>query len=546
MKGKGIFSALHAASRALSAQRPLRVSNQFFGDQSILSHTIARSNGILGLPLFTRTIASSTSPFLRNDHIFHRYAGFSTAAERIYDKDVEGDAASATQIVGLSATKQNQKPRVVVLGTGWGACRLLKDLDTHIYDIVCVSPRNHMVFTPLLASTCVGTLEFRSVAEPVRIIQPALAKDPDSFFFLARCTEIDTANREVHCESVHDEATQTAGGDKFKIAYDKLVIATGAEATTFGIQGVYENAIFLRDVTNAIDIRSKLMLNLMRCEIPGMDIEERKRLLHCVVVGGGPTGVEFSGELSDFIQRDVHRKFSHVKDLIAVTLIEANEILSSFDVRLRQYATNHLTKSGVRLKRGMVKQVLPKKLILTDGSEVPYGLLVWSTGVGPSSFVKQLHFEKSHGGRVGVDDNLRVPAYEDVYAIGDCAGYLEGTGKTPLPALAQVAERQGKYLAKSLNKLGESGHARAGSGTPPVLDPFVYKHLGSMATVGRYKALVDLRESPDKAGLAMTGFKSWLIWRSAYLTRVISWRARLYVAFNWATTFLFGRDISRF
>jgi NADH:ubiquinone reductase (non-electrogenic) len=221
--------------------------------------------------------------------------------------------------------------------------------------------------------------------------------------------------------------------------------------------------------------------------------------------------------------------------------------VSSFDVRLRQYATNQLTKNKVKLKRGVVKHVLPKKIILTDGSEVPYGLLVWSTGVGPSSFVKELNqFEKSKGGRIGVDDNLRVPAYEDIYAIGDCAGYLEGTGKTPLPALAQVAERQGKYLAKSLNKLGESGHARAGSGTPPVLDPFVYKHLGSMATVGRYKALVDLRESPEKGGVSMTGFKSWLVWRSAYLTRVISWRARMYVAFNWATTFVFGRDISRF
>lgn len=457
------------------------------------------------------------------------------------------DAAAVTEFVGLPATKPNQKPRVVVLGTGWGACRLLKELDTRIYDVVCISPRNHMVFTPLLASTCVGTLEFRSVAEPVRIIQPALAKDPDSYFFLARCTDIDTSTREVHCESIYDEATRTAGGDTFKVAYDKLVIATGADATTFGIDGVHDHAIFLRDVKNAMDIRSKLMLNLMRCEIPGTDLEERKRLLHCVVVGGGPTGVEFSGELSDFIQRDVQRKFSHVKDLIAVTLIEASEILSSFDIRLRQYATNHLTKSGVKLKRGQVKHVLPKKLILTNGTEVPYGLLVWSTGVGPSTFVRKLdQFEKSKGGRIGVDDNLRVPAYEDIFAIGDCSGYLEGTGKTPLPALAQVAERQGKYLAKSLNKLGESGHARAGSGTPPVLDPFVYKHLGSMATVGRYKALVDLRESPEKGGLSMTGFKSWLVWRSAYLTRVISWRARLYVAFNWGTTFLFGRDISRF
>lgn len=529
MKGKGIFTVLQAvASRAFSGPKPFRQCNQ------VLGVSIARSNDF--------SLTRFNSPY---SHIYNRHAGLSTAAERIEDKELEREQATES-IASMPATNPNQKPRAVVLGTGWGACRLLKDLDTRHYDIICISPRNHMVFTPLLASTCVGTLEFRSVAEPVRIIQPALARDPDSYYFLAKCTDIDPSAHEVHCESVYDDQTQAAGGAKFKVAYDKLVIATGAEATTFGIQGVYENAIFLRDVKNAMEVRSKLMLNLMRCEIPGTDPEERKRLLHCVVVGGGPTGVEFSGELSDFIQRDVQRKFAHVKDAIGVTLIEANEILSTFDVRLRQYATNNLTKSGVKLKRGMVKQVFPKKLVLSDGSEVPYGLLVWSTGVGPSQFVKELPFEKSHGGRVGVDDNLRVPAYEDIYAIGDCAGYLEGTGKTPLPALAQVAEREGKYLAKSLNKLAESGHARAGSGTPPVSAPFVYKHLGSMATVGRYKALVDLRESPDKSGLSLTGFKSWLIWRSAYLTRVISWRARLYVAFNWATTFLFGRDISRF
>lgn len=197
--------------------------------------------------------------------------------------------------------------------------------------------------------------------------------------------------------------------------------------------------------------------------------------------------------------------------------------------------------------RGMVKHVLPKKLILNDGNEVPYGLLVWSTGVGPSAFIKSLeNFEKSKGGRIGVDDYLRVPAHDDVYALGDCAGYVERIGKPPLPALAQVAERQGKYLGESLNKLGKQGHGRAGAGTPFVVDPFVYKHLGSMASVGRYKALVDLRQSPEATGVSLTGFKSWIIWRSAYLTRTLSWRARLYVAFNWFTTFIFGRDISRF
>ncbi|KAK1286215.1 hypothetical protein QJS10_CPB20g00303 [Acorus calamus] len=472
---------------------------------------------------------------------------------------------------GLGPTGAGEKPRVVVLGSGWAGCRLMKGIDTSVYDVVCVSPRNHMVFTPLLASTCVGTLEFRSVAEPIARIQPSISRDPGSYFFLARCKAVDTddhtetsslepnfqsveftnseANpmipfqildilrmdrkkieifertgwRMLHCETVTD------GGNSsnlepwnFKVSYDKLVIASGAEASTFGIQGVKKHAIFLREVAHAQEIRRKLLLNLMLSDVPG----------------GGPTGVEFSGELSDFIIRDVHQRYSHVKDFIHVTLIEANEILSSFDVRLRQYATNHLTKSGVRLVRGIVKDVQPEKIILNDGTEVPYGLLVWSTGVGPSPFISSLQFPKSPGGRIGVDEWLRVPSAQD--------WILESTGKPTLPALAQVAERQGKYLAGLLNRIGKAGGGHANSSKDMELeDPFVYKHLGSMASVGRYKALVDLRQSKEAKGLSLAGFVSWFIWRSAYLTRVVSWRNRFYVAINWATTFVFGRDISR-
>ncbi|CAI0407302.1 unnamed protein product [Linum tenue] len=468
------------------------------------------------------------------------------SAERIVDDHFEHNEPKRP---GLEATKRGEKPRVVVLGTGWAACRFMKGLDTKIYDIVCISPRNHMVFTPLLASTCVGTLEFRSVAEPVNRIQPALASAPDSYFYLASCLGIDTDKHEVICETV------TNGGlpkepHQFKVAYDKLVIAAGAEPLTFGIKGVKEHAFFLREVNHAQEIRKKLLLNLMLSDSPGVPEEEKKRLLHCVVIGGGPTGVEFSGELSDFIGKDVRERFSHVKDDIKVTLIEANEILSSFDVGLRQYATNHLTKSGVRLMRGVVKEVHPKKIVLNDGTDVPYGLLVWSTGVGPSEFVKELDLPKSPGGRIGVDGWLRVPSAPDVFALGDCAGFLEETGRPVLPALAQVAERQGKYLVGLFNdrigkQNGGKANAMAGKDDIPLGDPFVYKHMGSMATVGRYKALVDLRQSKDAKGLSMAGFLSWLIWRSAYLTRVVSWRNRFYVAVNWATTFVFGRDNSR-
>ncbi|XWS18319.1 hypothetical protein CRYUN_Cryun32bG0033900 [Craigia yunnanensis] len=464
------------------------------------------------------------------------------SAEQLVESESEYDEP---RYPGLEATKPGEKPRVVVLGTGWAACRFLKGLNTKIYDVVCISPRNHMVFTPLLASTCVGTLEFRSVAEPVSRIQSALATSPNSYFYLASCIGVDTDKHEVYCETMSNgglphEAYQ------FKVAYDKLVIAAGAEPLTFGIKGVKENAYFLREVNHAQEIRKKLLLNLMLSENPGITAEEKKRRLHCVIIGGGPTGVEFSGELSDFIMRDVQERYSHVKDYIKVTLIEANEILSSFDVGLRQYATNHLTKSGVHLMRGVVKEVHPKKIVLSDGTDVPYGLLVWSTGVGPSQFVKSLNLIKSPGGRIGVDEWLRVPSVEDVFALGDCSGFLEQTGKSVLPALAQVAERQGKYLVEVFNRIGKQDGVKAFSAKDMFLgEPFVYKHLGSMASVGRYKALVDLRESKDAKGISLAGFVSWLIWRSAYLTRVVSWRNRFYVAVNWATTLVFGRDNSR-
>ncbi|PUZ72499.1 hypothetical protein GQ55_2G399000 [Panicum hallii var. hallii] len=478
----------------------------------------------------------------------HPASSAAVAAELSDAEAREPEAAAAPpprRMPSLGPTKPAEKPRLVVLGTGWAACRLLKDVDTSTYDVVCVSPRNHMVFTPLLASTCVGTLEFRSVVEPVSRIQSALATRPGSYFFLASCTGVDTRAHEVFCTAAPGDGLPS-DPYHFKIAYDKLVIASGAEPLTFNIKGVKENAIFLREVSHAQEIRKKLLTNLMLSENPGLSEEEKARLLHCVVVGGGPTGVEFSGELSDFIMRDVRERYAHVKDYVKVTLIEANEILSSFDIGLRQYATNHLSKYGVKLVRGIVKEVKPGEITLSDGTRVPYGLLVWSTGVGPSEFVKSLDLPKSPGGRIGVDEWLRVPSAPDVFALGDCAGFLEQTGKPVLPALAQVAEREGRYLARLLGRVAAQGGSKAHCiGKAELGEPFVYKHIGSMASVGRYKALVDLRENKDAKGVSMAGFISWLMWRSAYLTRVVSWRNRFYVAVNWATTLVFGRDNTR-
>ncbi|CAI9756512.1 unnamed protein product [Fraxinus pennsylvanica] len=381
----------------------------------------------------------------------------------------------------LEATKLGEKPRVEVLGSGWAACRFLKGLDTKVYEVICMSPRNHMVFTPLLASTCVGTLEFRSVAEPVSRIQTTLAKDPNSYFFLASCSGVNTDKHEVYCKAICDGGLSHEPY-QFKVAYDKLVIAFGAEPLTFSIKGVKEHAFFLCKVTHAQEIRKKLLLNLILSKNPGMSEEEKERLLHCIVIGGEPTGVEFSGEVSDFIMRVVHQWYTRVKKYIHVTLIEANEILSSFDVVLRQYATKHLTKVGIRLVRGVVKEVHPNKIILSDGSDVPYGLL----------------------GLLGIG----VPSIQDVFALGDCAGFLEQTGGqffqlwlryedgSITTNFKQVAEQEGKFLVELFYRIQKQNAGKAFSAEDMVLgEPFVYKHLGSMASVGHYKALVDLRQS---------------------------------------------------
>ncbi|RVW93528.1 Internal alternative NAD(P)H-ubiquinone oxidoreductase A2, mitochondrial [Vitis vinifera] len=170
---------------------------------------------------------------------------------------------------GLGPTSSKEKPRVVVLGSGWARCRAMKGLDTNIYDVVCVSPRNHMVFTHLLASTCVGTLEFRSVAEPIAQIQPLISRETGSYFFLANCNRVDLDNHVVHCQTLTNGANVLEPWD-FEISYDKLIIASSSVPLTFGIHGVEEHAFFLREVHHAQEIKRKLLLNLMLSDVPGI------------------------------------------------------------------------------------------------------------------------------------------------------------------------------------------------------------------------------------------------------------------------------------
>uniref|UniRef100_A0A1I8HLR4 Pyr_redox_2 domain-containing protein n=1 Tax=Macrostomum lignano TaxID=282301 RepID=A0A1I8HLR4_9PLAT len=429
-----------------------------------------------------------------------------------------------------SADYQNgSRQRLVILGTGWGSYSALRNVDKSKFDVIVVSPRNHFLFTPLLCSTTVGTLEFRSIIEPVR----EYGFRQSDHFHLAEATEVDFNLREVTCRSCLGSRAS------YQIGYDRLIIGVGALTNTFGVPGVNEHAFFLKEVSDARQIRERLIENTELAQQAWISPDERARLLHTVIVGGGPTGVEFGAELYDFARTDLARLYRHKAADVRVTLVESAQILASFDASLRNYAEKKIrARKNFDLRQGTVASVDAQGAALRDGSRLPAGLVVWSTGLAPRPFIRDLDAPKSPSGQLLTDPQLRVLADKSgrSFAIGDCASIVDG----PLPCTAQVAERQGRYLANRLNQDRTGPLSESSSGAQLQDEPFRFAGRGMLAYIGEFKALT------DTPGVKLHGFTSWLLWRSAYLTRLGSWRLRLQVPVDWTKALLFGRDTSMF
>uniref|UniRef100_A0A914ELN5 FAD/NAD(P)-binding domain-containing protein n=1 Tax=Acrobeloides nanus TaxID=290746 RepID=A0A914ELN5_9BILA len=336
--------------------------------------------------------------------------------------------------------------QLVILGTGWASYSVLRNVNRNFYKIIVVSPRNHFLFTPLLTSTTVGTLEFRSIIETVRNVG---FRDPHDLH-LAEAISCDFEKRIVKCQNALDKSITS------EISYDNLVIGVGALPNTFNVPGVQEHAFFLKEIVDARKIRNRILHNLELGLAPGVPTDEIKRLLHTVIVGGGPTGVEFGAELYDFIRQDIYRLYKQEKDIVKVTLIESQKILGAFDSRLQSYAEKKFReRKNFNLVNGLVTEVLPNGVKLKDGSFLPCGLVVWSTGLSPREFTKKLDVSKNKQGQILTDNYLRVISDKNLssYAIGDCGDIQD----YPLPCTAQVAERQGRYIANSLNEIAKTG-----------------------------------------------------------------------------------------
>ncbi|KAI8889861.1 FAD/NAD(P)-binding domain-containing protein [Backusella circina FSU 941] len=458
---------------------------------------------------------------------------------------------------------ENQRPAdtskktIVILGSGWASTSLLKSIDTDLYNVVMVSPRNFFLFTPLLPSSTVGTIDIRSIIEPIRFI--TRHKSTDVKVYEAACTDIDPVNKTITIIDSSEVKGDVAEGT---IPYDYLVIGVGAESQTFGIKGVKEYGCFLKEVWDAQKIRTKLMDCIETAAFPGQTPEEIDRLLHMIVVGGGPTGIEYAAELHDFLTDDLSKWYPELADKIKITLVEAMpNVLPAFSKQLIDYTESTFSEQHITIHtKTAVKEVREKEIIVQKANgekeAMPYGLLVWATGNTVVPLVKNLmaKFPEVQNGRRGlmVDDWLKMTGTDDIFALGDATF-------TKYAPTAQVAAQQGKYLARVFHQLYrvEELRTEVDKAKDPEekakklrklqraadIRPFHYSHQGSLCYIGSDKAIADLPFGPGN--LSSGGVATYAFWRSAYISNLFSTRNKWLVITDWMKKTFLGRDISR-
>ncbi|USP80120.1 hypothetical protein yc1106_07394 [Curvularia clavata] len=516
--------------------------------------------------------------------------------------------------VSRQSTSSNRE-RVIILGSGWAGFTVARSLDSSKYQTVVVSPRSYFAFTPLLASTAVGTLEFRTALEPIR------SRRTNVEFMQGWADDVDFKNRTITVEEAVDDPRQgvalttdrhagksaeqralekkkeTKEGKMFELSYDKLIVTVGCYSQTFGTPGVKEHAFFLKDVGDARRIRNRVLACFEGAALPTTPVDMKRQLLNFAVVGGGPTGIEFSAELHDLINEDMKRLYPELIQYHKITVYDvAEKVLPMFDKKLADYAMQKFKREGIDIKTSHhVEELRAGAPVETSNSEkveashlytlkvkeqgeIGVGMCVWSTGLmqnpfvhnalssvreapsnlilpsssssTPSSTVKWIVKKDPKSGSIITDDHLRVklvpapssssqetPPESQTEAIHPDVFALGDCGiidSTSYPATAQVASQKAFWLSKQLNQSSNLSATKKG---------FTYRDLGTLAYIGNWNALF---QGGGKWGGRLQGYVAWIIWRGAYITRTVSWRNKVLVPVYWVVNWVFGRDITRF
>jgi NADH dehydrogenase len=410
--------------------------------------------------------------------------------------------AAPAQITGA-------RPRVVIVGAGFGGLECAKALKRADVDVVLLDRHNHHMFQPLLYQVATAALAPNDVAWPIREI---FRHQHNVTTLMANVTDIDQARQIVH-------------GDGVETPYDFLVLATGATHSYFGHDDWASAAPGLKDLADARAIRHKLLCSFERAEIE-TDPARRQALLTFVIVGGGPTGVELAGAIAEVARQTLRRDFRRIDPKQArIVLIEATpRILSAYPEALSQYALRALERKGVDVRLDVRVTACAQEGVETSEGPIAAANIIWAAGVQASPAAAWLDAPRDRNGRVQVSDDLSVQGASNVFVIGDTAATPER-----LPGIAPVAKQMGHYVGKLIK-------ARLGGAPAPA--PFRYHHAGDLATIGRNDAVVRFR------ALRLTGFPAWVFWSVVHIYFLIGARNRIAVAFNWLWDYLtFQRSV---
>ncbi len=404
------------------------------------------------------------------------------------------------------------RPRVVIVGGGFGGLSAARALRRARVDVVLVDRRNHHLFQPLLYQVATAGLSPGDIASPIRYV---LRGQPNVQVLLAEAQAVDVQRKVVRLDI----------GD---LPYDAVIIAAGATHSYFGHDQWSAAAPALKTLDDALTIRREVLLAFERAERTA-DGREQRRLLTFVVIGGGPTGVEMAGALAEIARHALRREFREIfPESARVVLLEgAPTLLAAFPEPLRRYAEEALRELGVEVRLGaQVTEVEPGRVRIGEET-IDAATIIWAAGVAASPLGRGLGVPVDRAGRVKVRPDLTIPGRDDVYVVGDLAAFDAGDGRL-LPGVAQVAMQQAAWAARNVLATLR-GAPRA---------PFVYRNLGNLATIGRARAVADLGR------VRLRGSPAWLFWLFVHIWQLTGFRNRIVVFVQWTFAyFTYQRSI---
>lgn len=394
----------------------------------------------------------------------------------------------------------------MIVGGGFGGLNAAQAMRYLHVRITVIDRANHHLFQPLLYQVATAGLSPADIASPIRSV---LRRQNNTQVLMGEVVTVDPVGKQI----------ELANGDR--IPYNYLVLATGSRHSYFGRPEWEEIAPGLKTVDDAILIRRKVLLAYEQAEAAPK--EEQCECLTFVIVGGGPTGVELAGSIAELSRRTLVKDFDRIQpNLTRILLIEAGpRILGAFPEDLATKARGYLTKLGVEVLENVKVEDVQDWGVRTSGGEIRSRTVIWAAGVQASPVAKWLGVEGDRAGRVAVSPDLSVPGMPNVFVIGDAALTLGKNGK-PLPGVAPVAMQQGRYLAKAIR-------ARMEGRTP---DPFEYFDKGNLATIGRRRAIAEIR------GRKIAGWFAWIIWLFVHIMYLATFRNRISVLVQWAWAYL--------